>query len=314
MMNEGSQRPRLPETVLFRNTHEQCETQAPAANGHQLIENALILISLGRFNSAFVTLISAIETFLTAPGRDDENPDRRTLDQKLFEFDGSPTESEANFVWKKNSKKFERTTGYGECISLRNAITHSGYSSAYDDASARAVITVALPILETVYEKLFARAFLDALIVEIAEQITNAKTIWQRAKVEKGASRAFGPLIWQLRVLLSANYVPRFFWDREGYQRDFGDLIFDTTEEFRSAGMFEPETLFCPICGELAVVASCEIEGDAAPYSVWINKAICGHCQLRIGDSPIDRIIGDVLLGAELKEKEAAILKNYGLT
>jgi len=302
--------PKLAQTIFFRRLPETYFTRAPIANALQLIETMLILISMERFNSALVTALSAAESLLTRDDSDGVNRDKRSLRNKLHDFEKEQPGRLKEFV---DTSTEQLGANVNQCLDIRNTVTHSGYSHAHDDASAEQILDVAWPLIERLYSCVFGEELRDALVVEVAQQFEHAVKIRSASRDGDHAAVALRPLAWTVQQYISPNFAPGFLWDLNGEQIDFSDLIHKRTDAFREVAHFDDEILPCPICDEISFSASFSFDSPSKPFGLHIKFGACGNCRARISDTREGRILGDVLFAHYLEANEKRIAAEYGL-
>lgn len=281
--------------------------------GIQSFGNALIMVSMYRYDAGLVNFISAIEAFTTDETKHDGGTDQRTIWKKLEAFEEAHPSFASDF-----QRRSESGTGpkahFHKAYQLRNRLMHSGHSAASNPEAAKAILDTLLPLVQTVYRAKFDGELYEHLVVEIEKALSLSQYLKANAITdEAGWLVAMLPIVWAVQQHIRPNFEPRYLTDQNGFYADQSDSIFEAVSQLQSTNAYDDETLFCPVCGELSVAVKFDFISSVPPFGLYLSTATCVACGLELEGSGADVELGKALFDDFLTENEPRLAAEFGL-
>ena len=278
--------------------------------GDHAFTGALILMSLYRYDSALVSMISAVESFLANTGDDSQNKDERSIWKKIKSFN---TEyPDAQKIFRQYSECGDSIVeALGVTINLRNDIVHGNGGTEKNDFAAKLILCNLMPMLQTVYKAKYGIELTGQLKNEIGELFKLACYLRANGKLTGSDwTRSLFPLSWGLQDFMSPNYTPKFLWDNQEYEKSYDERIYDALLFKKGKLLLDGEELDCPICARQSVGVRFGINTE---NNLQIERAHCVNCQLELGDDRLDCLISNALFDTYIVQNEARLRKEFGL-
>jgi hypothetical protein len=216
---------------------------------------------------------------------------------------------------KKRDDWDELWTPYNNFFRTRNTIIHYGYTPESTDICARQILGAGFPILSNLYEALF-----DIHLTKSSESQTAIFFLPQLAKIwdetkkiyklasdsgEDHIAYALMPLIHYISHIMhddgddGTNNFGEYKYEKRVGRREKLESYFTYAHEFS-----------CPICNWDEFIVSLSHDGLDKGMIV-IEEGECAECEFEVNYN--QRLILDVLMENQVKQKSTAILKGYGI-
>lgn len=297
----------VPDLVFLRSTPEDWLSRPPLPAALQTFETSLIAVALGRYHTALVLTVSAIEAtlkaYLSIPLPTPENFG------KDWKFDDLIKEARGRGLrltdFEKPNLDFLRNK--------RNRMAHFGHAPADNPDCAGLLLDVAYPLFSAILLEGFAYDLAKrGLLPDPARHW--AKAFELRAKTKSLPVDADDCFV-GLGHFLRRNLSPTFLTDREqamsaqawehGRDFDFLQTRFRTLESKYTHYWLTD----CPNCGELQCLALDLLFQDKG-FDVGVRRAMCVHCDWVI---PEKGPVATILFADQVAEGLPDIIKGFGL-
>lgn len=297
----------VPDLVFLRSTPEDWLSRPPLPAALQTFETSLIAVALGRYHTALVLTVSAIEAtlkaYLNIPLPTPEHPG------KDWKFDELIRDARAKGMALPNFPKAVTDP----LRNKRNRMAHFGHAPTDNPACAGLLLDVAYPLFSAILLEGFAYDLAKrGLLPDPARHW--AKAFELRAKTKSLPVDADDCFV-GLGHFLRRNLSPTFLTDREQamsaqaweHGRDLDFL------ETRLRALEREYTYYwltdCPVCGDMKCLAL-DLLFPAKGFDVGVRRAMCVHCDWVV---PEKSPVATILFADQVAEGIPDIINGFGL-
>lgn len=317
-----------PDLILFRNPPAGWLERPPLPGSLQAFETSLIAVALGRYHTALVLCVSAIEAALKAHLR---------LPLPTVERPNVPDRYLPS-LWEEVAARHPQVASFSraqieQLKNKRNRMAHYGHAPADNPACAELLLDVGYPLFTAVLADCFD-FHLDwrALKPNAADLVTLSEEErkscgfhpevalnWRktfevrrhRQNLVPPAELCFLGLVHYIRRYIQPTFtssVENAVWnDAEEHGHDLAHLerrLSQLERQFPNYWLTN-----CPFCGGLETLAL-DLEFPNTGFNVGVKRAMCVRCDLFVPESgPLGSILFAEALAADL----AKIVEDYGL-
>jgi hypothetical protein len=300
------QKPQYPVYNFINNLPEDLMDHHPLAASLQTFETSLMLLSLCRIPAALVMCGSAIESVQKAILQTEESEDIKA---------GALFKMVKGHYGKKRSDWDDLWIPYNKFFRKRNGVIHFGYTPESTDDCARHLLGAGFPILSNLYEALF-----DIHLTKNSRSqkalffVPNLATIWDATKrIYKAAIDNNEPYVAHTLLPL-CKYISFFMHDDgDDGSNNYGEYSYNKSRMLREkleSDFTYAHEFKCPICEWDEFIVSLSHDGLDNEVIV-IDEGSCAHCDFVVNYE--QRLLLDILMEGQVKEKSAALLNGYGI-